>query len=60
MAYRSNDPAPYATTTLAMQNKVRTMVKLFLLVGKDFCKKEIMMTSFFISHVSNSLCAVRQ
>ena len=58
--YRNNDPAPYATTTLAMQNKVRTMVKLFLLVGKDFCKKEIMMTSFFISHVSNSLCAVRQ
>ena len=24
--YRNNDPAPYATTTLAMQNKVRTMV----------------------------------
>ena len=26
--YRNNDPAPYATTTLAMQNKVRTMVSV--------------------------------
>ena len=27
--HRNNDPAPYATTTLAMQNKVRTMVSEF-------------------------------
>ena len=25
--YRVNDPAPYATTTLAMQNRIRTLVR---------------------------------
>ena len=32
--YRNNDPAPYATTTLAMQNKVRTMVSEFFYIIK--------------------------
>ena len=26
--YRVNDPAPYATTTLAMQNRIRTLVRI--------------------------------
>ena len=35
--HRNNDPAPYATTTLAMQNKVRTMVsEVFFIYFKKF------------------------
>ena len=50
--HRNNDPAPYATTTLAMQNKVRTMVsEVFFYIFQKVCSSILYISSFSTARV---------